>query len=67
MAQKKVAPKKTTFDFDPEVSRRLAELKHELQYDEGFAASDATGVAIVSTLIMTATTKQVAKLLRTLR
>lgn len=64
MAQKQVAPKKTTFDFDPEVARRLAELKHELQYDEGFAASEATGVAIVSALVTNVSAKQVARLLR---
>jgi hypothetical protein len=64
MAQNTMGFKKTTFDFEPEVARKLAELKHELQYDEGFAASDASGVAIVSTLIMNATAKQVAKLLK---
>lgn len=64
MSQKRAAPKKTTFDFDPEVARRLAELKHELQYDEGFAASDATGVAIVSALLMNASTKHVGRLLK---
>jgi hypothetical protein len=56
--------KKTTFDFDAEVARRLAELKHELQYDEGFAASEASGVNIVSTLIMAASAKQIARLLK---
>ena len=61
---KQISAKKTTFDFYPEVARRLADLKHELQYDEGFAASEATGVSIVSALIMSTTAKQVAKLLR---
>jgi predicted transcriptional regulator len=56
--------KKTTFDLDPEVARRLAELKHELQYDEGFAASEASGVNIVSALILSASAKQVARLLK---
>lgn len=65
MSQKAVAPKKTTFDLPPDVARRLAELKHELQYDEGLAASEATGVAVVSALIMSATSKQVSRLLRT--
>lgn len=56
--------KKSTFDLPAEVARRLAELKHELQYDEGFAASEASGVAIMSALIMNATAKQIAKLLK---
>jgi hypothetical protein len=56
--------KKTTFDLDPEVARRLAELKHKLQYDEGFAASEASGVNIVSALIMSASAKQIARLLK---
>jgi pyruvate/2-oxoacid:ferredoxin oxidoreductase alpha subunit len=64
MAHNTPVYKKATFDFEPEVARKLAELKHELQYDEGFAASDASGVAIVSALIMNATAKQVAKLLK---
>lgn len=64
MAQNAMGFKKATFDFEPEVARKLAELKHELQYDEGFAASDASGVAIVSALIMNATARQVAKLLK---
>lgn len=58
------AVKKTTFDLDSDVARRLAELKHELQYDEGFAASDASGVNIVSALIMSASAKQVSRLLK---
>lgn len=56
--------KKTTFDFDPDVARRLSDLKHELQFDEGFSASEASGVAIVSALIMNATAKPVARLLK---
>jgi hypothetical protein len=59
-----VGPKKSTFDFAPEVARRIAELKSELQYDEGFAASEATGVAIVSALVMNANSKQLTRLLR---
>jgi len=61
---KPLSVKKTTFDLDPEVARRLADLKHELQYDEGFAASEASGVAIVSALIMNASAKSLARLLR---
>lgn len=61
---RKAAIKKTTFDLDAEVARRLAELKHELQYDEGFAASEATGVSIVSALLMNTSAKQIAKLLK---
>lgn len=64
MAPKQLSTKKTTFDFEPAVARRLAELKHELQYDEGFAASEATGVAIVSALLLNATAKSVARLLK---
>ena len=64
MAHNTPVYKKATFDFEPEVARKLAELKHELQYDEGFTASEATGVAIVSALILNATPKQVSKLLR---
>lgn len=64
MAQNTPAYKKATFDFEPDVARKLAELKHELQYVEGFAASDSSGVAIVSALIANATAKQVAKLLK---
>lgn len=56
--------KKATFDFDAEVARRLAHLKHELQYDEGFSASEASGVAIVEALIMNTSAKQIAKLLK---
>ncbi len=56
--------KKTTFDFDPKVARRLAELKHQLQYIEGFSAHEASGVAIVSALIVNTTPKQVARLLK---
>lgn len=56
--------KKTTFEFAPEVARRLAELKHELEYDEGFSASESTGVAIVSALLLNATAKSVARLLK---
>lgn len=64
MAPKLVTPKKTTFDFDPDVARKLAELKHELQFDEGLAASEATGVAIVSALLMNTSAKQIARLLK---
>ncbi len=61
---KQSSPKKVTFDFDPDVARQLSDLKHALQYDEGFAASQASGVAIVQALITNATVKQVARLLR---
>lgn len=61
---KQPSVKKATFDFDARVARRLADLKHELQYDEGFSASEASGVAIVEALIMNATAKQVARLLQ---
>lgn len=61
---KQTSVKKTTFDLNPDVARRLSDLKHELQYDEGFSASEASGVAIVSALIMNASAKQVARLLR---
>jgi hypothetical protein len=54
---------KATFELEAAVARRLAELKHELRYDEGFAASEASGVAIVSALIMSASARQVARLL----
>lgn len=64
MPKASAGPKKSTFDLAPEVARRLAELKNELQYDEGFAASEATGVAVISTLVMNATSKQVARLLK---
>ncbi len=64
VAPKTMAVKKTTFDFNPKVARRLAELKHQLQYSEGFSPHEASGVAIVSALIMSATAKQVARLLK---
>jgi len=59
--------KKTTFDFDVRVARRLAELKQEVQFDEGLAPSKATGVAIVSALILHASARQIAKLLKASR
>lgn len=55
---KPTSVKKTTFDLQPDVARRLADLKHDLQYDEGFAASEASCVAIVSAVIMNTTAKQ---------
>jgi len=64
MSQNSTVYKKATFDFDADVARKLAQLKHELEYDEGFAASDASGVAIVSALILNATAKQVSRLLK---
>lgn len=60
--KKTAATKKSTFDLPGDVARRLAELKHELQYTEGLAASEASGVNIVSALIMSASAKQIARL-----
>lgn len=56
--------KKTTFDFEVAVARRLAELKQAVQFDEGLAPSKATGVAIVSALILNASARQIAKFLK---
>jgi len=61
----KIAPtKKATFDLRPEIARRLALLKQELQFDLGFAPSEASALAIVEALIEDTSAKQVARLLR---
>lgn len=61
---RKPEPKKATFDLPPQVARKLADLKNDLQYDEGLRASEASGLAIVSALILSATPDRVAELLK---
>jgi hypothetical protein len=56
--------KKTTFELDLPVARRLSELRSELQFDHGLAASNASGVAIVSALIMNADANRLTKILK---
>jgi len=56
--------KKTTFELDLQVARRLSELRTELQYEHGLSASDASGVAIVSALIRHADPKRLTRLLK---
>lgn len=58
--------RKATFDFDAKVSKKLADLKYDLQHgkDYGFAPSEASSRAIISALILDARTDRVAELLK---
>ena len=52
--------------MDPELTRRLTELKQQLRCDGGFRASEASAVAVVSPLTMAASARQIARHLREL-
>lgn len=58
--------RKATFDFDSRVSKKLADLKYDLQHGKGydFAPSEASSKAIICALILDATADRVAELLK---
>ena len=56
--------KKSTFELNLDVARRLSDLRTELQFELGVTASEASGVAIVSALIMDADPKRLTRLLK---